>query len=318
MQLIPPASFRSLSIAKYNDPDEQKMLSLKNAHAQAERKAYFHQATILHLILVRCNRYEWAAAEQALRPFVDNLGLGARQFSTNSLDLLTIYLSGVIKQGTGDLTGALADYQSPVLQLSTATPQRSSIPNTTTTTAASISPNNSVAHDLQLLATLNTILILRPDPFQSNHILTLLPTLERACLSHADKSFHAAYNLVLVTCSPHLPISRTKQLLSIAMANAKKVANEQCKTIDMSLMNATFFQGIVGDSPVHSAKVAVTLARRCANPLWISVAAGLLGQACDNNGIKEGAMAALEEGQRNVGSVPETVRRTFGQRSLAG
>ncbi|KAL1311083.1 hypothetical protein AAFC00_001291 [Neodothiora populina] len=295
-----------LCTEKYNPTDERGPQSLNDACAATDRRNHSHQSMLLHLVLVRCNRSDWMAARQALQPFVQRLSPTARQGTRDPLEQLTIYLSGLIKQGTGDLAGALAEYQSPLLTLpiknqpATATPISSS------------SGSGGMLQDLRILSTLNTIMILGSDPSNTPYIQqTLLPALSKLCLNHPDKSFTAAYDLATVTTTPSLPIIKTKTLLSASMSTAKKVSNAHLISITMNLVNATFFRDIVGDQAFKSAKVGQTLARRCGNPLWLAISCGLLGRTSEVCGNKEEMLEAKGEGVRAMGMLHEGLRDVF-------
>ncbi|KAF1353582.1 cohesin loading factor [Delphinella strobiligena] len=275
-----------ISTEKYDPSDEQGLQSLNSAQAQIERRTYFHQSMLLHLALIRCNRSDWLSAKQVLEPLALSLPRGTRQKSSDPMDMLTIYLTGLIHQGTGDLINALANYQCHAL---------------------SLKPGQKVAgalQELRLLAALNTILILQSDHSETPHVQSLLASLEQPCLSHPDQSFAAAYNLVAVSSTPGLPIIKTKNLLSTAMATAKRVANLHLICVTMNLMNATFFKDIVGEQAENSARVGQTLARKCANPLWCAVASGMLARTSELCGLKESMVAAREEGLEAMGKLP--------------
>ena len=273
--------------------DRSELQSLKAAYAQEERRAYFHKSMQLHLVLVRCNRSDWVTARETLKPFARSLSRGARQEASDSLDVLTIYLAGVIKQGTGDLSGALVDFTCPALTLD---PRKRAA---------------GIVHELHLLAAMNTILILRSDPAKASQIQSLLSVLEQACHSHPDKSFAAAIDLVHVSCTPNLPIIKTKMLLSTAMATAKRVSNTHLSCVTMNLMNATFFTNIVGEQAEKSARLGQNLSRRSANPLWVAVASGLLAGTCDICGLKDAVVAAREDGQAAMAALPDVVKEAF-------
>lgn len=280
---------------KYDPSDEQGLQSLNSAQAQIERRSYFHQSMLLHLALIRCNRSDWLSAKKVLEPLARSLPKGTRQTSSDPMDMLTIYLTGLIHQGTGDVSNALANYQCPAL---------------------SLKPGQKIAgalQELRLLAALNTILILQSDHSQTTQVHSLLASLEQPCLTHPDKSFAAAYNLVAVSSTPGLPIIKTKSLLSTAMAAAKRVANLHLICVTMNLMTATFFKDIVGEQAQNSARVGQTLALKCANPLWCAVASGMLARTSELCGLKEGMVAAREEGLKAMGKLPDGLIGRFQQ-----
>lgn len=252
---------------------------------------------LLYQVLVRCNRSDWSPAQKALEPFLQRLSPTARQTTTDALELLTIYLSGLIKQGTGDLRGALENFQCPVLKLQPAHSRKQI---------------GDIHQELRLLSTLNSVLILRTDPNQHANIQSILPHLERLCHDHPDKSFAAAYNLVVVASSaPALPVLRTKHLLSTSMEDAKKVSNTHLICVIMTLMNATFFQNIVGEHAEKSARLGQKLAQKSGSQLWYAVASGMLARTDEVCGMKEGMVEANGEAVRAMGMLHAGLREKF-------
>ena len=248
----------------------------------------------LHLCFALCARSDWESASAsliALKDVASSITVG----DTDLLQSLILYISGVIHQSTGDLIDALSVFQSPSLALS----QSKTAPK-----------RNQTHHDLSILATLNTILILR-EPSQPRHaeLDDLLSKVEPACHTHPDKNIVSAYYLVKATAHLNDPIIRTKQYLQHALQAAKVVCNTQLTGITLNFMSWKFFRGVVGDQAENSARASQKLAKKSGDNLWISVADGLLADTLEMQGKHEEAEAAAEEAMRIAEGLPEGLQR---------
>lgn len=248
----------------------------------------------LHLCFALCARTDWESALasiEALKEAVKRITVG----DTELLNTLTLYITGVIHQSTGNLPSALSVFQCPALTLqpSNKTPH----PYQT-------------RHDLSVLATLNTILILR-EPTQPKHpqLDTLLSAVEPHCIAHSDKNIVSAYYLVRATAHPNDPIIKTKQYLQHALQAAKVVANNQLTCITLNFMSWKFFRGVVGDQAENSARASQKLAKKSGDSLWISVADGLLADTLEVQGKHVEAEAARKEATVVAEGLPVGVQR---------
>jgi len=248
----------------------------------------------LHLCFALCARTDWEAAFasiEALKKAVKSV----TTIDTELLNTLLLYITGVIHQSTGNLSDALSVFQSPALALQ---------PNVTTP------HRQQTRHDLSILATLNTILILR-EPSQPKHsqLDSLLSAVEGSCISHPDKNIVSAYYLVRATAHADDPIIKTKQYLQHALQAAKVVANNQLTGITLNFMSWEFFRGVVGDQAENSARASQKLAKKSGDRLWISVADGLLADTLEVQGKHAEAEAARKEATAVAEGLPVRVQR---------
>ncbi|KAF2836898.1 hypothetical protein M501DRAFT_996019 [Patellaria atrata CBS 101060] len=248
----------------------------------------------LHLTFALCHRGEWAAARSNLDILRNSLQSSVLEDPV-SLVRLTLYLSGVIDQGTGNTDAALATYHSPALTLPEG-PQR-------------LSEHH---QDICLLAALNSLFILR-DPAHPQHYLSqiLLVRLEPLCASHTNKSISSAFHLVRAVSNPTDPIIKKKQSLNIALHTAKTVGNTQLLAISMAFMTSMFFTNIVGEQAEKSASAARQLAIKGASGLWTAVADAMFADTLQRCGKVADAVFAREEMMRVGESLPPLLRERW-------
>ena len=244
----------------------------------AKRQWRGHVLCYVRMYMAFC----WAALAEwgQVKRYVDELRTTATAFEvslTGPLGYLMFYITGVYHQGIGDLKTALEIFQDDRFKLSTAT-------NSVTTSA------DQVERDVALLAALNTLWILqdgqRKDP---DNNVALIDRLEPFCANHPNKEIQTAFNLIMATVStnPPAPVFKVKKYLGAALKGAQNTGNTQFLCITLSVMCDRFFHGVVGHQAEQSAKAAVVQATNSGNPLWKSVAHGMLSQCYDVQGNKE-------------------------------
>lgn len=248
----------------------------------------------LHLTFTLCARTAWPEAEDQFRRLKET-AVDLQPHITENLSLLVFYLEGVIHQGTGNLSKALEIFQSPSLAL-----------------ANNLASSPPLHHDLSILSTLNTLLIIRSPSHPSHHqVPTLLSSLDalRLSPSTANKSLLAAIQLILATASQDSTIVRTKQHLQSALQTAKQASNNQLMCMTLNFMSWKFFRGVVGDQAEKSARASQNLARKGMDRLWASVAAGVLGDTLEVMGRVAEAEEVRREGREIAKSLPESMWR---------
>ncbi|KAL8734508.1 MAG: hypothetical protein Q9166_001408 [cf. Caloplaca sp. 2 TL-2023] len=243
----------------------------------------------MHLVFALCTRTAWTAAQEQFLELQNT----ATSIPTNLelLDLLILYLDGVINQGMGHLDTALSIFQLPCF----------SIINQTASSPTQL--------DLSILSTLNSILIIRSPDHPSHHLLPSLLTSLEPHRSHINtsKPLRSAYNLILAT-PPHPTtptIVKTKQYLQVSLSAAKATANNQLLCITLSLMSHKFFKGVVGEQSEKSAWASQNLARKGMNALWRSVSAGIVGESLELAGKGEEAEKVRSMGREIARGLPE-------------
>lgn len=249
----------------------------------------------LRLAFLLCTRTAWSTAEEQLRHVkAATFALGSH--TLDDLSLSAQYLEGVIQQAVGNLDSALEIFQSPALAI------------------AQI--NKSTASELHLelsiISALNTLLIIRSRPQNFDAISPLLEILEPLCAANPNRSLLTAYNLVIATVSDPDSIVRTKQCLQYALQAAKSCGNKQLLCMTLNFLSWKFFRGVVGDQAEKSARTSHITAKLGMDRLWMSVSAGLLGDALEIQGRAKEAEAVKEEGRNIAAGLPAVVRRADG------
>lgn len=248
---------------------------------------------LLHLTFALSARTAWSQAEKQLHQLQETAATLPSE-SANSLNLQILYLSGVIYQGTGDLITALSIFQSPSLALS----------------SSDHTPSSPVHLELSILATLNTLLIIRTPTHPSHYLLSpLLAALSPLCTNNSNKPLLAAYHLLLATCSPSNTILRTKQHLQSALQAAKQCANNQLMCMTLNFMSWKFFKGVVGEQAQKSARASQNLAKKGMDRLWESVASGVLSDTLEIADRPEEAAQVRRAGMEIASRLPETMWR---------
>jgi hypothetical protein len=230
----------------------------------------------LHLAFALCARADWQSARDRLKK-AERITGSIGESAAPILDNLVLYLAGTLDQATGRLDVALQTFERPEFAL----PQYGS-------TSVSRAQN-----DLSILASLNLILMLR-DPFHPQHGKTdlLIAEVEPFCQSHPNKNIQAAFYLIKATANAEDTIINTKQYLHRSLQAAKNALNGQLTGVILNFMCYRFFTGVVGDQAEKSARAGLKLARREGNPLWVSVAEGMLSDTLDVQGRREEAAVA--------------------------
>jgi len=205
------------------------------------------------------------------------------------LGSIALYLSGIYHQGTGDLETALEIFEDDKFDLDSFESTTSSV--------------SQVKRDYAILAALNAIWILqdphRQDVRRNN---ALMEKITKPCQHHPNMDIQAAFHLAAATVnrSPPLPSIDVRSHLSQALKATKITLNMQFTCITLSVMCNRFFVSVVGEQAEKSALAASVQATRSGNPLWMSVADGMLAQVFDLNGKQFEAGQALEKARRRA------------------
>lgn len=214
-------------------------------------------------------------------------GLGTAQQPNGFLDVLTLYLTGVFKQGTAMLGQALTIWKDPRFAMDrNGTPQNNS---------------SHIASELCILAALNRIWIMQsPAHCNDGETAQLLDFLRPLCEDNPDMDIRIAYNLVLasITLDPPLPINQVKQHMKLSLNGAQNTSNTHFLSIALNIMRNKLFENVVGEQALKSARAGTAQAKKSGNVLWMSVAEGMLAQSLDQQGLKEEAERTREEGIR--------------------
>ncbi|KAL0465691.1 cohesin loading factor domain-containing protein [Neurospora intermedia] len=213
--------------------------------------------------------------------------LGTAQLPEGFLDVLTLYLTGVFKQGTCRLGEALVIWKDPRFAM-----DRRGLPQNNT---------SHIISELCILAALNRIWIMQAPAFSNDgETAQLLDFLRPLCEDNPDLDIRITYNLVLasITLDPPLPINQVKQHMKLSLNGAQNTSNTHFLSIALNIMRNKLFENVVGEQALKSARAGTAQARKSGNLLWMSVAEGMLAQSLEQQGLKEEAEKTREEGIR--------------------
>ena len=271
-------------------PVDKLDLSLPARAAQESRHAALSIAMqIQHVFAYTC-RYEWRKAQECLIVLKQELSCSKAQLDEHT-EVLVIYQEALCKHGLGDLDGALQIYTSQKLHFDPTS-------------------RNTFLKDLQALATLDRVLIIRShSPQQSAAANDLLKLIEPYCMAHANKSIHAAWHAVTATADEaKSAIVKTKQHLQLAIQASKESRNSQILCIVMNVMSSLFFTNIVGVQAEKSVRAGRSLAKAGQGNLWLAVADGMYADNAMRSGRASEAQKAEQEAREALMSLPVLVR----------
>jgi hypothetical protein len=206
----------------------------------------------------------------------------------------TTYLTGIIEQGSGNLPAALAAFQDASLAI----PANSGI------------RSFDCQNDLCLLASLNTLLIIR-SPSHPQHYLAepLMAALEPLTLNHPNRSIVSSIYLLKSVFDNS--VTGKKHNLQISLTHSRAIANAQLLAAGMNTMASMFFKDIVGEQTDKSMATARVLAQRAENGLWEAVANGMVANTMDSRGKGQQAEKARRDAEQLVERLPEGVRNSL-------
>ncbi|KAI4730839.1 hypothetical protein E4T49_01198 [Aureobasidium sp. EXF-10728] len=275
----------------YNPENERKVQSLQSSAAYLDRRMFYHKLCLHLLASLRCERADWKGAQEVLERLIE----GQKVEDVDEQDFVQVsalYLTGTVKQATGDLEGALKCYKTPALTLQ----------------AGQKATTN---QDLRILATLNMVLILRPRSGSQDYIKHLMDLAEPLCENHANVNFKSAMYIVRASSTNALPILKMKHYLSTSANIAKTQGNALLLCAAINLMTSNFFTSIMGEKAELSAGSGKRLADRTQVPLWQAVATQLLGNTFHFSGKGAEGSAARAEAERWMQMAPESIKEKF-------
>ncbi|KAI9746469.1 MAG: hypothetical protein M1818_000182 [Claussenomyces sp. TS43310] len=232
-------------------------------------------------------RTEWRAAKDALQKLNEAMP-GLDGIDKAMMTFISMYLSGIYFQGTGELDLALQVFRDPEFRLGNA--QRSS-------------PliKDQFKHDISLLAALNIIFIMQEAPRKDpTRTFEMISELEPFCPNHPNRDIRTAFDLVKATfdTNPVTSSIKARNHLRAALECAQSASNQQFSCIVLNVMCSKYFSGVVGQQAEKSAYVGVVQARNAGNLLWQSVGNGLLAQTLETQGKMDEAQRAMFDARR--------------------
>ncbi|KAG9670798.1 hypothetical protein KCU99_g5938, partial [Aureobasidium melanogenum] len=279
----------------YNPENERKVQSLQCSSAHLDRRMFYHRLCLQLLASLKCERADWQGAQEVLSQLTE--GVKAEDVDEQDfVQVSALYLTGTVKQATGDLQGALECYKSPALTLQAG-------------------QKTATNQDLRILATLNTILILRPRLEFQDHVKHLMDLAEPLCEAHPNSNYRSAMYMVRASSINGLPVLKMKHYLSLSANIAKKQQNVLLLCVAINLMTSSFFVNIIGEKAELSAGSGKRLADRVQVPMWQAVASQLLGNTLNFGGKRAEGNEARVEAQRWMQMVPESIQEKFEVRS---
>lgn len=190
--------------------------------------------------------------------------------------LLSIYLTGVYHQGTGNLEAALGIFLDSCFTI----------------------PKGSVGgvkvghQELSLLAGLNRLWIMQhPSCRNDQETLDLIEQLQPHCMNHWNIDLRTAWHNVMaaLVTEPTQQLNQQKQHIHAAMAGSKATSNILGAAVTLCIMRSRFFENVIGEQALKSARAAAKQAQRSGNVLWQSVADGMLAHSYEVQGQREEA-----------------------------
>jgi hypothetical protein len=223
---------------------------------------------------------DWAKVKRCLESIKD------LKPTSDSLDLIRLYLSGAYQQGTANLDEALRILANP----------RFDLENGQTKAGPS-----SIKLQLSVLATANRIWIMQA-PSNRNDAKTaeLTELLRSLCAESPDPELRTTFNLVLASMQTNPPtsINQIKRHIQQSLNGAQQTSNTQCLSIALNIMRCRLFENVVGEQALKSAKACSAQAKKSGNLLWMSVAEGMLAQSLEMQGAVMEAKSTKENGIR--------------------
>ena len=250
----------------------------------------------INLIFLLCTRSAWKEARDNLTQLVAEVAPTSKQLSSG-FSTYSLYLRGLIHQGTGSLESALSCYQDDALRMKHQDPRQ-----WTLTSPALL--------ELSIFAALNSLLIIRSPSHPMHHLQSsLLASIQPYCSSTSNKSLYIAYNIVLTASQDAERIIDTKQFLQSAINALKTSTNHSLTCVLLAMTSHKFFTGVIGAQAEKSAISSYNQARKACDSLWITVTAGLLADSLQVQGKPQEALKYHQEGLQIAQELPEELQR---------
>lgn len=258
--------------------------SLSTTASKAIQNKSMTNMVRLQQVFAYCSRNQWVAAETALQ----QVSYDIRAIGDKLMRTMLTFMDATIKHANGDVEKALSLYTS---QLS----------------FAKESKDAAALKDINALATLNSIIILRKKG-EEDQAEMQLAAVEPYCLAHRNKSLLSACYLIKASMQGPNSIIKTKQFLQSSIQAAQTTQNQQLLCVAMNIMSNDFFHNIVGNQAIKSARAARTLGKRANNTLWTAVADGLYASTLELCGEPSEAEAARIEANKSLAELTPSLR----------
>jgi tetratricopeptide (TPR) repeat protein len=284
--------------------------TLTTGSRQSERLEAFQKLLeggfLLLLSFLQCSKGQWHAADQYLSEATKVAEIFADAFPLN-LRYATLYLRGVIRQGTGDLVGALHVYQSSLFNLAPQQSSSSAASSASNQLPMSDYPNSDVTRNFSILAAMNSAFIIQaPNHPQHKRLSSLIKELQVAVPTCGNKYIQAHFSLLISVLSG--TTLTVKQYLKSAMEAGKAIGSAQTTALALIYMQEKMFKGVVDEQALKCAKAATLQTSTWGDPMWMHVTAGLEAQALDINGFENQARQRRREAEAGWDMLPDAVK----------
>ncbi|KAL7913813.1 cohesin loading factor domain-containing protein [Trichoderma velutinum] len=243
-------------------------VAIKQRAWRIEAQAYL---TVL-LGLVAASHCQWATVKQ----MVQNLESFVSPSTQPTVRLLSIYLKGVYHQGIGSLQAALDVFLDDRFKVH----QQGS------------TGIKAGQQEIALLAGLNRLWIMQhPSCRNDQETMDLIEQLQPHCNNHSNIDLRTAWHNVMaaLVTDPPQQLNQQKQHIHAAMAGSKVTSNVLGAAVTLCIMRSRFFENVIGEQALKSARAAAKQAERSGNVLWQSVADGMLAQSYEVQGQRDEA-----------------------------
>ncbi|KAG5950856.1 hypothetical protein E4U58_001396 [Claviceps cyperi] len=248
-------------------PSVSLLTSIRQRAWRSDAQAYLCAL----LGLLAASHCQWKQVKQ----FMLKLETLVHSSTPPTVELLSTYLTGIYSQGTGDLQRALDIFSSP----------RFHFPQTLNGVRA--------GHwEMTLLAGLNRLWIMQHPSCRNDHQThELIEQLQPFCTNHWNIDLRTAwYNVIAaLDTDPPQQLSQQKQHIQAALSGSKVTSNILGAAVTLCIMRSRFFENVIGEQALKSARAASKQAQRSGNMLWQSVADGMLAQSYEVQGQREEA-----------------------------
>lgn len=210
-----------------------------------------------------------------------------KEAADGPLEVLALYLKGVLRQGTGELRDALRVFDDARFALTEASAMGSGMDARPPSSSSPSANEGQVKREIALLAAMNRLMIMQQDRLRDEpQINGLVEQLRQLCVSHANPEIRTAYSLVMAAINTQPPLSMhdIKMHIQQGLNGSTASGNAQCLNIALNTMRHRLFENVVGDQALKSAKAGSTQAKKSGNILWMSVADGMLADTYEVQG----------------------------------
>lgn len=233
------------------------------------------------LALLAASHCQWDVVKQSIA----KIEAPASSTKQIALKLLSLYLSGVYYQGTGDIQAAARVFSDARFDV-------------TQGNGAKAGEN-----EIALLASMNRLWIMQhPSCRDDQATLDLIELLQPLCANHPNIELRIAWHNVaasLIT-EPPRQMNQRKQHMHAAIAGTKITNNFLGAAVTLCIMRSRFFENVIGEQALKSALAAAKQAQKSGNLLWQSVADAMLAQSYEVQGQRVESAQEWEKATREA------------------